>query len=128
MNRKYLDDIGMIERPDLWNKEDTRQERWTKEREEYGFDERETWDLEISFRLWLYERLKMYLDRNCVNLEYHKFEFKGKEYTQQQMIDMMLERLEFSFKEDYNDYDPKQYAYVNEIEEIWTIVVGAMWW
>lgn len=126
--RKYLDDIGVKDRPDTWNEDDKRQEKWEKERETYGFDERETWDLDLTFHLWLYERLKMYVDVSFVNLEYHKFKYNGEEYTKKQLIDMMLERLEFSFKEGYNDLDEKQYAYVSEIEKIWAVVFPAMWW
>jgi hypothetical protein len=128
MNRKYLDDIGVANRPDTWNLDDVRQEEWRKERETYGFDERETWDMNASFHLWLYERLKYFLEFAPINLEYHKFEFKGKIYTQQQMIKIMLERLEFSFSDDYNDFDEKQVEYVSEIESIWAIVASAMWW
>lgn len=126
--RKYLDDIGVIARPDTWNKDDKRQNQWAEERAAYGFDERETWNLDFSFHLWLYERLKRYVEVCCVNLEYHKFSYHGEEYTQKQLIDMMLERLEFSFKPEYNDYDEKQFKYVSEIEEIWAIVFPAMWW
>ena len=126
--RKYLDSIGVIERPDTWNQDDNRQEIWANEREEYGFDERETWALNFSFYLWLYERLKRFVDVCCIDLDYHKFEYNGAEYTQRQMIDMMIERLEFSFKPEYNDFDEKQYTYVSEIEKIWAIVLPAMWW
>lgn len=126
--RKYLDDIGVTQRPDTWNEDDVRQEQWVKEREEYGFDERETWALNFSFYLWLYERLKRFVDVCCIDLDYHKFQYNGAEYTQRQMIDMMIERLEFSFKPEYNDFDEKQYTYVSEIEKIWAIVLPAMWW
>lgn len=126
--RKYLDSIGVAERPDTWNKDDKRQEAWAHEREEYGFDERETWALDFSFYLWLYERLKKFVEVCSIDLDYHKFEYNGVEYTQRQMIDMMLERLEFSFKPEYNDWDEDQYAYVSEIEKIWAIVLPAMWW
>ena len=126
--RKYLDDIGVTQRPDTWNEDDARQEQWVKEREEYGFDERETWALNFSFYLWLYERLKRFVDVCCIDLDYHKFQYNWAEYTQRQMIDMMIERLEFSFKPEYNDFDEKQYTYVSEIEKIWAIVLPAMWW
>lgn len=128
MKRKYLDDIGVTDRPDTWNKDDSRQPTWTQERDVYGFDERETWSLDYSFRLWLYERLKKFIDVCCINLDYHKFEYQGKEYSQRQMIDMMLERLEFSFRPEYNDLDDEQFQYVNEIGQIWAIVLPAMWW
>lgn len=126
--RKYLDDIGVTDRPDTWNKHDNRQKKWEKERAVYGFDERETWALNYSFRLWLYERLKRFVDVACIDLDYHKFMYNGEEYIQRQMIDMMLERLEFSFKKEYNDFDEKQYGYVSEIEKIWAVVMPAMWW
>ena len=41
---------------------------------------------------------------------------------------MMLERLEFSFSDGYNDFDEKQFEYVSEIESLWSIVASAMWW
>ena len=126
--RKYLDDICVAERPDTWNRDDERQSRWKKERAIYGFDERETWALNYSFYLWLYERLKRFVDVCSIDLDYHKFEYNGTEYTQRQLIDMMLERLEFSFKPEYNDFDEAQYNYVSEIEKIWAVVLPAMWW
>ena len=128
MRRKYLDDIGVKDRPDLWIENDERQEKWKKEREEYGFDERESWNLDHTFRLWLYERLKYFLDVAPINLEYHLFDYAGKEYTQKQMIDMMLERLEFSFSKEYNYMKDDQYEYVNEVGKIWAVVMPAMWW
>ena len=59
---KYLKDLGIKEdnTPQGWNKDDSRQERWIKEREIYGFDEKEIWSMDFTFKLWLYERLSMY--------------------------------------------------------------------
>lgn len=126
--RKYLDDICVTERPDTWNRDDGRQHQWEEERAVYGFDERETWSLNYSFYLWLYERLKRFVDVCSIDLDYHKFKYNGNEYTQRQLINMMLERLEFSFKPEYNDFDEAQYSYVSEIEKIWAVVLPAMWW
>lgn len=129
MKRKYLDDIGIKDRPDLWGKKDSRREEWRQQRKIYSFDERETWSLGPStFYCWLYERLKMFLDVNCIDLNYHKFEYKDKEYTQKELIGMMLERIEFCFSGKYNDYDDEQWEYVHEIEKIWATVLPAMWW
>lgn len=63
-----------------------------------------------------------------INLDFHKFECNGTEYTQRQLIDMMIERLEFSFRKEYNDFDEDKYMYVSKIEKIWAIVLPAMWW
>ena len=126
--RKYLDETNVTDRPDTWNKDDSRQEFWAKEREDYGFDERETWSMDYTWHLWLYERLKYYKEYAAIDLSFHKFEYGDSEYTQGQMIDMLIERLEFSFSEEYNDADNSQWNYVREIETIWALICPAMWW
>lgn len=52
-----------------------RMKMFRKEREEYGFDSRETWALEFTAALWLYEHLKMYKKKagKMINLSFHKF-------------------------------------------------------
>lgn len=129
MKRKYLDDIGMTERPDLWNDKDKRQKQWKKERSIYGFDERETWALDHTFYCWLYERLRMYVDITCVNLEYHKFEYEGEILTQQECIDRMIKGCEIAFKQE-NDWDiPKDdWEAIMDVGYIWALVLPAMWW
>lgn len=145
VKHKYLDDIG-VDYSWVWNKENSdRDERFEEQQKIYGFDDRETWNLDGTFYMWLYERLKMYVEigGKIVDLNYHKFTFKGKEYTQLEMINMMLERLEYYFNEDAIDdkideykkqgmnileADQKAYEPVIEIGEIWAIVLPAMWW
>ena len=145
VKHKYLDDIG-VDYSQVWDKENSdRDERFEEQQRTYGFDERETWNLDGTFYMRLYERLKMYVEigGKIVDLNYHKFTFKGKEYTQLEMINMMLERLEYYFNEDAIDdkideyrkqgmnileADQKAYEPVIEIGEIWAIVLPAMWW
>lgn len=45
-----------------------RQELFKSQRQTYGFDERETWDLDHTSVLWIYTHLKRYLDWACVEL------------------------------------------------------------
>lgn len=45
-----------------------RQELFKSQRQTYGFDERETWDLDHTSVLWIYAHLKRYLDWTCVEL------------------------------------------------------------
>lgn len=145
MGRKYLDDIGE-DYSWVWKPEGSeRDETFEKEREIYGFDNRETWSLDTVFYMWLYERLKMFVEigGQVVDLNFHKFDFKGKEYTQLELINMMIERLEYFFNEDARDSkideyrkqgmgifeaDNKAYEPVKEIGEIWALVLPAMWW
>ena len=72
----------------------------------------------------------MYVDvaSEVVNLHYHKFIFKGKEFYQNELIDMMIERIKFAFSEEYDEWNENDTAYVNEIGEIWAVVLPAMWW
>ena len=131
MGRKYLDDIGE-DYSWVWEPEGSeRDELFEKEREIYGFDSRETWSLDYVFYMWLYERLKMYIEYagEIVNLNFHKFIYKEKEYTQLELINMMIERLEFYFeKGDSFDLSEEEYEFIKEIGEIWALVLPAMWW
>lgn len=128
MLRKYLDDIGVVDRPDTFRPDDERQPKWKEEREIYGFDSRETWALNHTFYLWLYERLMMYKEIAIVDLTFHKFDYSGNSYTQIELIDAMLERLKFSFSDEYRDYEDEQWEYVHEVEKMWAVVLPAMWW
>lgn len=131
MGRKYLDDIGE-DYSWVWKPEGSeRDELFEKEREIYGFDSRETWSLDHVFYMWLYERLKMFVEigGQVVDLNYNKFDFKGKEYTQLELINMMIERLESYFKkEDLFVSSEEEYEPIKEIGEIWALVLPAMWW
>ena len=131
MGRKYLDDIGE-DYSWVWEPEGSeRDELFEKEREIYGFDSRETWSLDYVFYMWLYERLKMYIEYagEIVNLNFHKFVYKEKEYTQLELINMMIERLESYFKkEDLFVSSEEEYEPIKEIGEIWALVLPAMWW
>jgi len=131
MGRKYLDDIGE-DYSWVWKPEGSeRDELFEKEREIYGFDSRETWSLDYVFYMWLYERLKMFVEYagEIVNLNFHKFIYKEKEYTQLELINMIIERLEFYFeKGDSFDLSEEEYEFIKEIGEIWALVLPAMWW
>lgn len=117
--RKYLDDIGVTERPDTWEDKP----HFKEQREQFGFDERETYSLDYSFILWLYERLKMYLDKSdkIIDLTFHKYTFRGKEYTQKEMIVMLITKLEYVFHS-------ATYGISDDILEIFTLIVHDLWW
>ena len=130
MGHKYLDELELYAGPNWGLKEDEREEKWNEEERIYGFDSTETWSLDSAFYLWLYERLRMYVDiaADVINLHFHKFTFKGHEFYQDELIDMMLERIKFAFSEEYDEWNENDAAYVNEIGEIWAVVLPAMWW
>ncbi len=64
----YEQELGVTEedyyQDDCFFKDtDDRKEVWEAEREKYGFDSREMWNLDANICLFLYPRLRMYRDR-----------------------------------------------------------------
>ena len=86
--------------------------------------------MEYTFYCWLYERLKMFLDVNCIDLTFHKFEFEGETLTQQECIDRMLTGCATYFNcEDYRwDATEEEVKIIEDVAKIWALVLPAMWW
>jgi hypothetical protein len=60
-------DLGLTKKQrHPWNdynfKGDKRLKEWHKQHSKYGFDEREMWNLDITFALYIYPRLKFFRD------------------------------------------------------------------
>jgi len=108
---------------------DKREEQWDEERAEYGFDERETWSMDVTFIQWLYERLRMYKDigGQIVDLEFHKFNVDGSEMTQLEIINRIIEVCEQELKDD-DLWGENHYRNEQEICKLWGIVIPSMWW
>lgn len=130
MARKYLNDIGVSDDfMDLAG--DSRWEIWNKDIETYGFPEYETWALDFYFYIWLYERLKMYLEVNCVDLSYHKFTYKdGQDYTQGELIDKIIYGCELAILEEckHKKLTKDEENAVDDVRWMWATVMPAMWW
>ena len=135
MGRKYLKEIGieLKDTPWGWNGNDKRKEKWRKERKEIGFDERETWSLDRTMELLLYERLCRYKEiaEKVIDLDFHVFEYNNEELTQRQCIDRMIEGLKLELTLDPFD-EKREDKYVKEkIENIWKIYdlcKITLWW
>lgn len=132
---KYLSDLGIKEgqTPNTYGNDtnDIRMSMWEEQREVYGFDERETWDLKWTFVFWLYERLKMFDEVNIINTKFHKFTYNGEELTLQQMIDRLLLDCEKLIKSyvypcslDANGED----KLFSEVKQIFVVILGYLWW
>lgn len=127
MEHKYLEEIeGLNETPYNYSENTGRNNYWRLQREEYGFDERETWSMDTTFFCWLYERLRMYQDIDFIDTEYHKFNVGEKELTQKECIEKMIKNskrilIMNNFEEDYN-------VLKDETLDIWKACMGAMWW
>jgi len=127
---KYLKDIGIKEdnTHQGWNKDDPRQEKWSKEREIYGFDEKETWSMDFTFKLWLYERLSMYNEVNSIDTSFHKYEFKGKTITFQECIDRMLDGLKIYLTIDEYKMTDAQKEKADDVVSLFALCLDSLWW
>lgn len=63
MGRKYLEGIGVTPTNQITdNSDDEREERWAKDTKVFGFDDRDTWNLDSTMLELLYERVRMYVE------------------------------------------------------------------
>lgn len=129
---KYLDDLGIpieeYSRKFSFNK---RQFRWWKQRRDYGFDDRETWNLDYEFIEWLYSHCMMYKEKagDVVNLEFHKVTWDDKEYTQIEIIDFIIESTREYLKESAKwNLSNETMKKVQCALHLWAEVLPAMWW
>ena len=135
MNRHYIDELGIKfeETPQGWNQNDSRQEYWKKEREKYGFDERDTWYLHYTIDLLLYERLCNFKEnaKGCIDLTFHKFKYKDEILTQEECIDRMIEGLKLELTLD--EFDEKRKCkkvqkLIDDVYPIYAICKYSLWW
>lgn len=130
MKHTYLDKAGAIYRPDQTRPKHfrTRLRHW-KQRRLYGFDDRETWDLDKTFYNWLYERLMMFRDAAKADMEKIRlYTYKENEYTTAQLMDFLLICLRVAITKDYDLCSPEEREQIDEIPKVWAIIIREMWW
>lgn len=100
-----------------------------------GWSDNETWNLDYEFIKWINSRFKRYKEvaSNIVDLEFHKFKYKRKEYTQLELINKIIELSDEIINEDiWFSYDTttckKKEKNKNEIFEIFKLIFWSMWW
>ena len=110
-----------------------------------GFNPAETWDLERSFYQWLYEGLRSYMDyaSDVIDLdadkEWYSLQYKGKWYTQRQLTELLLEKLEFVLRSEEEDWpiitSPEELSEFmksrkvgNEIHDMWKVLAPQASW
>ena len=150
MSHKYLNNIGIkSEDPCIFNtnykdKNKNRQKRFNKQRKKYGFDERETWSMDITLATWLYSHLKAYKKyAKIIDLNFHKFnipewddqEIFSKneiEVTQKEAINIAINNLEYYLVNTVTKWDIQnedkatmKFQYALRIVEI---ILPALWW
>lgn len=154
INHKYLKEINIIPIQQFYKEESyfpKRLKNWLKCKKYQkiqmrdGFNPTETWDLEQSFYQWLYEGLRSYMDYATdvidldVDKEWYSLKYKGKWYTQRQLTEILLEKLEFVLRVDKNwrdiptsqavqDEFKKRREVGNEIHDMWKVLAPQASW
>ncbi|MBU5669546.1 hypothetical protein KQI68_06795 [Peptoniphilus sp. MSJ-1] len=128
--RKYLEEVE----PNYQSIRDLkvskkRRRKFKKQRDIYGFDERETRNLNYLMLELIYERLRMYKDlaSKIINLDFHKIEYKGKTYTQNEVLNRLIVLSKQALKDD-KDIWIEQYKEEKEFWELWSKVFLYFWW
>ena len=146
IHNRYLTEIGLEEKEFQVNlcEDDTlhRNRIWEAQRALYGFDARETWNLNTTFVQWLYSHLRMYEEIACINLDYHQVSVAGRTYTQREAIKYIMLRLRYWLSEDHivskaNDTMKKEInrpspstllRWLEEATRMWQEILPYMWW
>lgn len=132
--RKLLNDLGLKDKdlPWNWNKGDTRQEEWKKERKEYGFDERDTWNLNFTLPLLVYERLKWYRMHAPIDMDSdypsNVYEFRGEQVMFGKSIDRILKSFETKLKKDDVKMTDEEYEEYQICWELLGVIMPGLWW
>ncbi|MEI6296247.1 MAG: hypothetical protein WCO84_01195 [bacterium] len=110
-----------------WNKGDSRNPQWAKERKRYGFDERETWSLDHTFFIWLYERLQMYVECANYDMTQHVITIGDKTENLQTWISILLNDLRKTLNDEV-DADFFDKSFEQNIVNIFKEIILYLWW
>lgn len=88
----------------------------------------ECYCLDYAFIKWLNEHCKVYLRDapKAIDLTYHKFTYEDVEYTQKEIIKMMISLSDNLLRSD--DWSIQYYKDRDKLLDLWKLVIGAMWW
>ena len=94
-----------------------------------GWSDDETWNLDCEFIKWVNSRFKKYKEKasKIVDLEFHKFQYEGKEYTQLELIDKVI-KLSNEYIDTNLLFEDKLDSIKDEIFDIFKLIFWTMWW
>lgn len=94
-----------------------------------GWSDDECWNLDLTFLQWINSRFKKYREQagEIVDLSYFKFKYKGKTYTQLELIDKVIE-LSDMILENYDSFERGYTKELHEIFKIFELIYWNMWW
>lgn len=101
-------------------------DRYRQQRNKYGFDERETWNMDSAFCQWLYERVMYFKKFATVDMDAEEIEYKGYTMTLTALTDLLLSLLRTYICRSPADEDNEETF--SDICSIWKVIGTAMWW
>ena len=122
---KYLEKLGIYAFP-FRVEPCGRADGWKKQQQTYGFDERETWGLAGTMDMLAYERLCMYRDVNCINMDYHQIQYNGKIKSYGAWLDILIEKFAACLSEAHFRVEEKEFA--NDRWLLFDALKGYLWW
>lgn len=99
-----------------------------------GWSDDDCWNLDYEFIKWVNSRFKVYKEQARVDMSFHTFKYKRKEYTQGELIDEIIRITDKLVDEHYYfnivfgiglDEDVKEYE---RFIDMFSLVIGCMWW
>lgn len=103
------------------------------ENDYHGFDERDTFGLDTSLLMHLYECLRFFQDEVSKvvvmdNPEWKTFNIDGEELTQRQCIDKMVDDCKLALLSDeFDEHEIRENA-KNDLFKVLSKVYWSMWW
>lgn len=95
----------------------------------YGCDT--DWNLNHELICWLKYWFKEFKEKAMIHLDFHKFEYKDKTMTQEEIIDRVIELCDFIDKNIYEfdmEIEKKVEEKLDELFDLLKLVWGCMWW
>ena len=128
MAHKYLENILPKGKSpyDFYYDDEIRNQKWEKEIQEYGFSERETWNLDFTFFCWLYERLKKYKEVSPADLSCKIVKVNDEEKTLEEWLDIMINNAESLILVDI--YSEEKIDLAEFTIEIFKQTIFYLWW
>lgn len=112
IRNKYLDDLGIKRERYGSNFIKSHKLQRFIERRKYGFDYKETVNMDVIFAEWLYSRLTILIEQTMDDLTFNTVDFGGKTYS----IDQAIHRILKATK-DYIWYNDMVWGYTEEPPE-----------
>ena len=106
--------------------DEVRNQKWESERLEYGFDERETWNLDFTVFCWLYERLMKYKEISPVDLNCKIVKVNNEEKNLDEWLDIMINNAEALILLDM--YSEENIKLAEVTIEIFKQTIFYLWW